>query len=115
MAGHRMHHAWLLAGREGLGKASFARMARRNWSRKGIPQPPPDSHPDILTLSPLPANDDEAKKKADGKPYLTKRNISVDQVREMQRRLVTRPTLARAGRSSSTPRTSWKRARSMPC
>lgn len=94
MAGHRMHHAWLLAGREGLGKASFARMAAAELvAERGIPQPPPDSHPDILTLAPLPANDDEAKKKADGKPYLTKRNISVDQVREMQRRLVTRPTL----------------------
>jgi len=94
MAGHRMHHAWLLAGREGLGKAGFARMAAAELvAERGIPQPPPDSHPDILTLSPLPANDDEAKKKADGKPYLTKRNISVDQVREMQRRLVTRPTL----------------------
>ncbi|EGD58614.1 DNA polymerase III, delta prime subunit [Novosphingobium nitrogenifigens DSM 19370] len=93
-AGHRMHHAWLLAGREGVGKAGFARAAAVDLvAEPGIPQPPPEHHPDIHWLRPLPANDDEAKKRDDGRPYLTKRNISVDQVREMQKRLVTRPTL----------------------
>ncbi|MCW1383518.1 DNA polymerase III subunit delta' [Novosphingobium sp. KCTC 2891] len=94
MAGGRMHHAWLLAGREGLGKATFARAAAAELvAEPGMKQPSPEHHPDILFLSPLPANDDEAKKKEEGRPYLRKRNISVDQVREMQRRLVTRPTL----------------------
>lgn len=94
MAGARMHHGWILAGREGLGKATFARQAAAELvAEAGVPQPPVDSHPDILRLAPLPANDEEVKKRDDGKSYLTKRSISVDQVREMQRRLVTRPTL----------------------
>lgn len=96
MAGPRMHHGWILAGREGLGKATFARAAAAELvSEADVPQPPVDMHPDILTLSPLPASEDEAKKRDEGKPYLTKRNISVDQVRELQRRLTTRPTLGR--------------------
>lgn len=94
LGGHRMHHAWLLSGREGLGKAGFARAAAAELvTEPGVPQPPPEHHPDILWLSPLPATDDEAKKRDEGRPFATKRNISVDQVREMQRRLVTRPTL----------------------
>jgi DNA polymerase-3 subunit delta' len=89
-----MHHGWLLAGREGLGKASFARAAAAELvAEPGVPQPSVEAHPDILTLSPLPANDDEAKKRDEGKPYLLKRSISVDQVRALQRRLTTRPTL----------------------
>lgn len=92
--GARMHHGWLLAGREGLGKASFARAAAAELvAEPGVPQPSVEAHPDILTLSPLPANDDEAKKRDEGKPYLLKRSISVDQVRALQRRLTTRPTL----------------------
>lgn len=90
----RMHHAWLLAGSKGLGKAAFARTAAAQLVRNpGEPRPDPEMHPDIHILEHLPANDDEAKKKAEGKPYQTKRNISVDQVREMIRRLVTKPTM----------------------
>ncbi len=93
-AGHRMHHAWMLVGQEGLGKAGFARAAAAELvAEPGVPQPPSDRHPDILWLTRLPATDDDVKKRDDGKPYATKRNISVDQVRAMQRRLVTRPTL----------------------
>ncbi|WP_353230098.1 DNA polymerase III subunit delta' [Novosphingobium sp.] len=92
--GRRMHHAWMLVGREGLGKASFARAAASELvAEPAVVQPAYDHHPDIHTLIPLPANEDEAKKRDDGKPFATKRNISVDQVRGMQRRLVTRPTL----------------------
>lgn len=94
MAGDRMHHGWIFAGREGLGKASFARAAAAELvAQPGVPQPPVNSHPDILSLFPLPANDDEAKKRDEGKPYQMKRSISVDQVRALQRRLTTRPTL----------------------
>lgn len=94
MASGRMHHGWILAGREGLGKAGFAQAAAAELvAEPGVPQPAPGMHPDILTLRPLPANDDEVKKRDDGKPFLTKRNITVDQVREVQRRLNTRPTL----------------------
>jgi len=94
IASGRMHHGWILAGREGLGKASFAHAAAAEWVRESeAPQPMPDHHPDILFITPLPASDEDARKQADGKPFATKRNISVDQIRQMQRRLVTRPTL----------------------
>lgn len=92
MASDRMHHAWLLAGARGLGKRAFARAAAAELV-SGSTGADVASHPDILVLEHLPANEDEAKKKAEGKPYQTKRNITVDQVREMIRRLVTKPTL----------------------
>lgn len=96
IGGQRPHHAWLLAGREGLGKATFALAAAAELvAEPGVSQPPAHQHPDIVRLEPLPANEDEVKKRDDGKPYQRKRNITVDQVREMQRRLVTRPTLGR--------------------
>lgn len=94
LAGQRMHHGWLLAGREGLGKAAFAiEAAAALVAEQGVAQPPALQHPDILLLEPLPANDDEAKKRDDGKPYARKRNINVDQIRSMLGRLHTRPTL----------------------
>ena len=92
MAGARMHHGWILAGKKGLGKAAFAlKAARELVAEPGVKQP--ENHPDIIVLEHLPANDDEEKKKADGKPFQTKRNITIDQIRRMQRRLNTRPTL----------------------
>ncbi|MCT2400787.1 DNA polymerase III subunit delta' [Novosphingobium mangrovi (ex Huang et al. 2023)] len=90
----RMHHAWLLAGAKGLGKQAFARAAAAELVREpGARLPDAEAHPDIHILEHLPANDDEAKKKAEGKPYQTKRNITIDQVRQMQHRLTTRPTM----------------------
>ena len=94
MASGRMHHAWILAGKQGLGKAAFAHAAARELvAEAGIPQP--EHHPDVIELAPLPANDEEQKKKDAGQAYQTKRNISVDQVRAIQHRLTTRPTLGR--------------------
>jgi len=93
-SGRRMHHAWMLVGREGLGKAGFARAAAVELvAEPGVSQPPPEHHPDIHWLTPLPANEDEAKKRDDGRAFATKRNINIAQVREMQQRLFTRPTL----------------------
>lgn len=90
----RMHHAWLLAGPKGLGKGLFARAAAaRLLAEPGIPQPDSAVHPDILVLEHLPANETEEAKKAEGKPYQVKRNVTIDQVRQMQHRLTTRPTL----------------------
>lgn len=93
-ASERMHHAWLLSGARGLGKRTFARAAAAHLVR-GPDDKRPDiaPHPDIHILEHLPANEDEAKKKGEGKPYQTKRNISVDQIREMIRRLATKPSL----------------------
>ncbi len=96
MTSERMHHAWILSGKQGLGKGSFAFSAAQELvAEPGIAQPAGDAHPDILLLDHLPANDDEDKKKAEGKPYQTKRNITIDQIRRMQQRLITRPTLGR--------------------
>lgn len=94
MASTRMHHAWILSGKQGLGKGSFARSAAAALvAEAGIPQPAVEHHPDIFVLDHLPANDDEEKKRADGKPFQVKRNITIDQIRRMQLRLNTRPTL----------------------
>ncbi len=95
IAGHRMHHGWILAGQRGVGKAAFARAAARELvAEEGIPQPPGD-HPDIIVLSHLPATKEDEKKQEDGKPFNLKRNITIEQVRAVQHRLHTRPTLGR--------------------
>ncbi len=93
MSGTRMHHGWILAGRAGLGKRAFAEAAARELvAEPGVPQPKRD-HPDIIVLTCLPKDEKEEKKRDEGKPYETKRNISVAQIRAMQHRLTTRPTL----------------------
>lgn len=93
LAGPRMHHGWLLAGRKGLGKAQFAMAAARELVALGTHSTPPaGEHPDILVLQRLPKDDKEEKKRDDGKPFETKRNISVAQIRAMQQRLTTRPS-----------------------
>ena len=93
MAGKRMHHAWILAGRKGVGKASFALQAARELVAEPGARQTPAMHPDILVLSNLPATTDDEKKREEGKPYQLKRNITVEQIRAMQQRLTTRPTL----------------------
>lgn len=90
LGGERMHHGWILAGQRGLGKRSFAEAAARELlgaqRHKG-------AHPDIIVLTNLPKDTAAEKARDAGKPYETKRNITVDQIREMQKRLTTRPTL----------------------
>ena len=94
LGGERLHHGWILAGKRGLGKASFALAAASELvAHVGGQMLAARSHPDILVLEPLPDSDDDERKRAEGKPFKAKRNISVDQVRAMQRRLTTRPTL----------------------
>ena len=93
LAGERMHHGWILAGRRGVGKSAFAMAAARELvAQPGSPQPDGD-HPDILYLSHPPKNDTEARKQEAGKPFELARNIKVDQIRALQKRLTTRPTL----------------------
>lgn len=93
MAGPRMHHGWILSGNRGIGKASFATDAARSLvALDGSAQPAGD-HPDIIRLCALPASAEDERKKEEGKPYKLKRSISVDQIRGMQTRLNTRPTL----------------------
>lgn len=90
LAGERMHHAWLLTGKAGLGKTAFALAAARQLVGGG---PEAGQHPDILLLTYGPRNKVEEDKRANGKPYELARGIKVDQIREVQRRLTTRPTL----------------------
>lgn len=90
----RMHHAWLLSGPKGLGKGAFARAAAAELVRQpGAPVPKAANHPDIMVLDHPPKDEKEAAKRAEGKPYETKRNITVEQIRIMQQRITTRPTL----------------------
>jgi DNA polymerase-3 subunit delta' len=89
LGSERMHHAWILTGRRGVGKGGFALEAAREL----VGGSAMEDHPDILVLTHPPKDDKEADKRAEGKPYETKRNIPVDEVRAMQRRLTTRPTL----------------------
>ena len=92
----RLHHGWILSGPRGVGKASFAReMARQlvdplKHHSSMIEQ---RSHPDIVWVQRLPK---ELPK--DGEPLdpdaELKRSISIDQIREVQHRLTTRPSMA---------------------
>ncbi|WP_340587736.1 AAA family ATPase [Erythrobacter alti] len=93
LGGERMHHGWILSGRKGVGKSAFALAAARELvAEDGVPQPTGE-HPDVIYLSHPPKNDGEAKKAAEGKPYERARNIKIDQVRKLQQRLNTRPTV----------------------
>ena len=94
LAGPRLHHGWIFSGRRGVGKAGFALQAARELvAEPGLSAHAGEHHPDIIVLEPLPASADDEKKREEGKPYQLKRNITVDQVRAMQQRLTTRPTL----------------------
>lgn len=93
MAGPRMHHGWLLAGKRGLGKTQFALAAAQELVREPGAAPVHGTHPDILILTHPPKDDKEAAKRDEGKPYEVKRNIPIDLIRAMQQRLTTRPTL----------------------
>ncbi|WP_296716538.1 DNA polymerase III subunit delta' [Erythrobacter sp.] len=93
LGGERMHHGWLLSGKAGVGKRDFALAAARELvAEPGVPQPQGD-HPDILTLTYGPKDDKAEKAQADGKSFELARSIRIKQIRAMQRRLSTRPTL----------------------
>ncbi len=90
IGGERMHHAWLLSGKSGLGKMHFALAAARELVGA---DPASEHHPDIHVLTHLPKDDKEERKRDEGKPFEIKRNITIGQVRSMQQRLNTRPTM----------------------
>lgn len=88
LASGRMHHAWLLAGPRGMGKAVAAHaMARRllSWRPEGGPDEQAahlfdaGTHPDFLVL--------EREEREKGKGRELARNITVDQIRSAQGRL----------------------------
>jgi DNA polymerase III subunit delta' len=91
----KLHHAWVLAGPKGLGKAHFAREAARvlvdpqNTHNSLVDN---QTHPDIITIKRLSkdvAKDDDAKAATE-----LKRNIAIDQIRSLQSKLTTRPGVA---------------------
>ncbi len=99
--GGSMHHAWIFAGPEGIGKARFAMLAaRRLLAGVGQPDdfsiPPGDrtqqlieagAHPDLKLLTRLPRDE---KKPEQG----LARSIKVDQVRELDHFLGVKPTFS---------------------
>lgn len=97
LASDRMHHAWILAGPRGLGKGLFARAAAAELvAEPGVAQIPADRHPDILIPEHPPENKEEEKKRADGQDDIRrKRSIPIDEIRTIQHRLTTRPTMGK--------------------
>lgn len=88
----RMHHGWILAGKSGLGKLEFAQAAARELvDQPGVPQP--EDHPDILEITYGPKDDKEERKRQNGKDFELSKIIRVREIRAMQKRLTTRPTL----------------------
>lgn len=102
MRGGALHHAWLLAGPEGVGKASFARAAALRMLAEAVePGLPPGlsvpedsrtrslveagSHPDYRVLARLPKDPD--------KPELA-RSITIAQVRTLQPLFATAPSMS---------------------
>ncbi|MGF1550679.1 MAG: DNA polymerase III subunit delta', partial [Sphingomonadaceae bacterium] len=114
LAGGALHHAWLLAGPPGIGKALFARLAAARFLAEGAGPAPageglelaPDhptarlvaagSHPDLMLLERLPRDKKLAagpKSEWPGDAELA-RNISIAQVRSLHRLFDTTPSLS---------------------
>jgi len=93
---NKIHHGWILAGPRGIGKSAFALRAAamlvdpENAYASMIAR---GSHPDILSVKRLPK---EALKEDEDIDDVTefKRSITVDQIRELQQSLTTRPGLS---------------------
>lgn len=99
-SGGRMHHGWILAGAKGIGKGLFARaMALRLLADAAGPVVDgdglavPENHP-IRRLIDAAAHPDYAELAPLEKDGVTARNISVDQVRGLQRLIQTAPSLS---------------------
>lgn len=96
----RMHHAWILAGAKGIGKAGVARALALRLLAEAAGPPiesdglaVPESHP-IRRLIEATAHPDYAELAPIEKDGVTARNISVDQVRGLQRLLQSAPSLS---------------------
>lgn len=96
----RLHHGWILAGPRGIGKASFARaMALRLLAEAAGPAIPgegwdvPQDHP-IRRLFEADAHPDYAELFCLEKESGTARNITVDQIRGLQRLIQSAPSMS---------------------
>jgi len=114
LAGGRLHHAWLVTGPVGIGKALFAAKAALRVLAEGAGPPieaagldVPDahpiarlasagSHPDLMLLERLPRDEKIRSKPRDEWLENTElaRSINVDQVRGLQRLFSTTPSLS---------------------
>lgn len=96
----RLHHGWILAGPRGIGKASFARaMALRLLAEAAGPPVSgegldvPQDHP-IRRLFEADAHPDYAELFCLEKDSGTARNITVDQIRGLQRLIQSAPSMS---------------------
>lgn len=95
LAGGRLHHGWILAGPRGLGKAHFAvEFARLLVDPEDRYRTLIDhrTHPDIKYVQRLAKEAPKEGEEADPNAEL-KRSISIDQIRDVQHALTTRPSL----------------------
>ena len=94
--GGKLHHAWILAGPRGIGKAAFALRAAATLvdpDEQFASMIARGSHPDILTIKRLPKEPPKEGEEPDADPEL-KRSISIDQIRELIHALTLRPSMA---------------------
>jgi DNA polymerase III subunit delta' len=114
MQSDRMHHAWMLVGRQGIGKATLARkFAARMLAEAAAPglgsgsiELPPENktamliaaqtHPDFKLLDRLPKDDKLKDKDRRELPegYERARSITVDQVRSLNASFTTTPSMS---------------------
>lgn len=102
MAGGRLHHAWLIAGAPGIGKARFAAAAAlRLLAEAAGPAPAtapldvPDDHP-VARLVAAGSHPDfvRLERPEDAVTGALKRSIPIEQVRQLLRRFATTPSLS---------------------
>jgi DNA polymerase III subunit delta' len=112
MRGERLHHAWLLTGPKGVGKASFAKAAALRLlaeaadpglGRAGLEVDPEHriarlfaarSHPDFRLVQREPWKSDEIIPEVDRKDEPPARSIRVKQIRMLERVLSVSPSLS---------------------
>lgn len=95
LASGRLHHGWILAGPRGVGKASFAQEAARmlvDPDNRYSSMVDHQTHPDIIWVQRLPKEAPKDGETADPDAEL-KRSITIDQIREVQHSLTTRPSM----------------------
>ncbi len=99
--GGRMHHGWIIAGPRGIGKAGFARAVALRLLADAAGPPVqnddkwdvPEGHP-VRSLFEAHAHPDYAELSLLEKDGVLARNISVDQVRGLQRLIQSAPSLS---------------------
>lgn len=95
LASGRLHHGWILAGPRGVGKASFAHEAARmlvDPENRFASMVDHRTHPDIIWVQRLPKEAPKEGEAADPDAEL-KRSIAIDQIRDVQHSLTTRPSM----------------------